>query len=198
MPPPPAPSGHAQHMHAQNLPGRLPAQANGHPPAPHQRGHTQPPPNYRQPPNQSPSASAPAQPAAAKILPAINPLQPPERGKRAETDAPRRRAGPEAAPLPAEEPVETRRRLHPARVAVKYVTLPMIVVAGLWYTVQNPTTVHAALAQLPEPLPRIALAGMEIVLVNTAPTRDGLRMITTGDPRSRKADKLQVRREASR
>ena len=69
----------------------------------------------------------------------------------------------------------------------------MIVVAGLWYTVQNPTVVHAAMGQLPEPLPRIARAGMDIVLISTAPTRDGLRMISVTDPRDRKSDKLPTR-----
>lgn len=114
---------------------------------------------------------------------------------RPEAEAARRRAiAQDDGALP--DLVETAKRRHPARAALKYVTLPMMVVAGLWYTVQNPTSVHAALSQLPEPLPRIAQAGMEIVLVNTAPTKDGLRMLPSGDPRSRKADKLQVRREA--
>ena len=82
-------------------------------------------------------------------------------------------------------------------MALKYVTAPMCLVAGLWYTIQNPTQVHAALSHLPEPLPRIAQAGMDIVLVSTAPTKDGLRMITSRNPRARKADKLQIRRAAS-
>ena len=47
-----------------------------------------------------------------------------------------------------------------ALAIIDIVTAPMIVVAGLWYTVQNPTTVQAALAQLPEPLPRIAHVGV--------------------------------------
>jgi hypothetical protein len=143
-----------------------------------------------------PSHGTPA--AAVTSLPAINPLQPAERVVNPEGEMYRRRFMTPDQTLPVDDGVETKVRRHPARVALKYVTLPMIVAAGLWYTVQNPTTVHAALAQLPEPLPRIAQAGMEIVLVNTSATKDGLRMIPAGDPRSRKADKLQVRRDASK
>lgn len=170
------------------------AQANWLPPAPVQRPQTQPPLPY----TQQQMTGPPARPAAVTNLSSVNPLQPPERPARPETDAAGRRVASRAKISPADDGVETSRRRHPARIALKYVTAPMMVVAGLWYTVQNPTSVHAALAQLPEPLPRIAQAGMEIVLVNTAPTKDGLRMITANDPRSRKADKLQVRREANK
>ncbi len=206
-----APSQHAPghgtglaHLHPRTLPGpanrgappprpqAVPADWNPPPPVP--RLQTQQPQSNNRP--SMPAMSA--MPAAVTSLPAVNPLQPPERPARSEPETAGRRAAARASSAPPYDGVETSRRRHPARTALKYVTVPMMVVAGLWYTVQNPTSVHAALAQLPEPLPRIAQAGMEIVLVNTAPTKDGLRMITASDPRSRKADKLQVRREASR
>jgi hypothetical protein len=183
----------------QILPRSLPAQENWMPPAPIQRQQTQTPLPYAQ----HSMVDAGGRPAAVTNLSAVNPLQPPERPARSENDTIGRRAASRAATSrvrssPVDDGVETSRRRHPARVALKYVTVPMMVVAGLWYTVQNPTAVHAALAHLPEPLPRMAKAGMEIVLVNTVPAKDGLRMITANDPRSRKADKLQVRREANK
>lgn len=132
--------------------------------------------------------------AGVTRLSPINPLQPPERTQRA-TGAPSDTAGHADGPQMEVGATPSRR---PLRTALKYVTAPMLLIGGLWYTVQNPSSVHAAISRLPEPIPRIAQAGMDIVLINTAPTKDGLRIIATRDPRSRKADKLPVRREAAK
>ena len=150
-------------------------------------------------PMQRAAYAPPAVPQPAPGSPAlspVNPLQPPARPARPETEAAQRRLALQSAPPAADEDARSRaRRRHPAKTALRYITVPMIVLAGLWYTVQNPTTVHAALGQLPEPLPSIARAGMELVLISTAPTKDGLRMMPAGDPGSRKTDRLPMRGE---
>ena len=118
-----------------------------------------------------------------EALSAINPLQPPRRAQ------PRANASPAAVQKASASGVRGRR----AVVSLKLLAAPVVLVPALWYTVQNPTTVHAAIDQLPEPIPRIARAGMEIVLIGTASTKDGMRLITVSDPRHRKSDKLPTR-----
>lgn len=130
--------------------------------------------------------------ANSAVLSAINPLQPPPRAARPEVEAAQQRLAAEHQPPSTAK--AALRRGHPAKIALKYVTAPMCLVAGLWYTVQHPTKVHAALVDLPEPLPRIVKAGMEIVLIGSGTGKDGLSLTVTGDPRSRKSDKLPVRK----
>ena len=103
--------------------------------------------------------------AGPAVLSAINPLQPPPRAARPEVEAAQQRLAAEHQPPSTAK--AALRRGHPAKIALKYVTAPMCLVAGLWYTVQHPTKVHAALVDLPEPLPRIVKAGMEIVLIGS-------------------------------
>jgi Helix-turn-helix domain len=182
LPPPRMAHGqHASHQQAPNL-----------------QGHAFQPPSPIPAANQQANLPTLHQATPASGLSPVNPLQPPPRPARPESEAAQNRMAVQIEPMPdtgtdGGDGIETRQRRHPARTALRYVTAPMIVIAGLWYTVQHPTTVHAALGQLPEPLTGIARAGMDLVLVSTAPTKDGLRMIPTGDPRSRKTDKLPVR-----
>lgn len=200
LPPAPFHPAHAVnpvHSAAPALPqGRPPGQFLP-PPTGDNRGWIQLPPR---PPGQAVAPLAPpvlqesgaATSAPHTGLSTINPLQPPARPPRPESEAAQRRIALQNQPAKSEVGPAPQRR-HPAKLALKYVTAPMIVLAGLWYTVQNPTTVHAALGHLPDPLPQIARAGMDLVLIGTAPTKDGLRMMTTGDPQSRKSDRLVVR-----
>jgi hypothetical protein len=51
---------------------------------------------------------------------------------------------------------------------------------------------YRAIALLPDPVRSAARAGLDYVVLITASHRDGLRWIEVGDPRLRKADKLQT------
>jgi transcriptional regulator with XRE-family HTH domain len=72
-------------------------------------------------------------------------------------------------------------------------TLPAALLAGVVYAAQTvPQYVYPAIAMLPDRVEVPVRAGLEYMLLLTAPSRDGLRWIEVGDPRVRKADKLQT------
>jgi DNA-binding XRE family transcriptional regulator len=88
-----------------------------------------------------------------------------------------------------------RRAIRRARRAFAWVSVPMFVAGAIWYVAYHSSSVHAAIGRLPEPLPHFARAGVDLVLTSIAPVRaDGLRLIDSDDPRSRKTDKLPVKR----
>jgi hypothetical protein len=72
-------------------------------------------------------------------------------------------------------------------------TTPVALVAGLVYLAHvAPKPVYLAVALLPQPIEDAARAGLDYLAMLMAPQRDGLRWIEVGDPRVRKADKLQT------
>ena len=73
-------------------------------------------------------------------------------------------------------------------------SLPPVVVGGLLYGASvAPAPFYHALSLLPAPLANPARAGLDTVVLYSAPRRDGLRWIDVGDPRLRKVDKLPTK-----
>jgi transcriptional regulator with XRE-family HTH domain len=71
-------------------------------------------------------------------------------------------------------------------------TAPIAFLAGAIYVVQAvPGEVYRAIRLLPAPIAAPVRTGFDYFLLLTAPRREGLRWLETGDPRLRKADKLQ-------
>jgi transcriptional regulator with XRE-family HTH domain len=64
--------------------------------------------------------------------------------------------------------------------------------AAVYFANTAPAPVYRAIAQLPAPLSATARAGLDQLLLISAPRRDGLRWIDVGDPKLRKVDKLQT------
>lgn len=70
---------------------------------------------------------------------------------------------------------------------------PVALAAALVYLAHAaPRSAYRAIALLPGPVATVARAGMDYLVLLTAPRREGLRWIEVGDPRVRKADKLQA------
>jgi hypothetical protein len=72
-------------------------------------------------------------------------------------------------------------------------TAPIALLAGAIYVAQTlPSEVYRAIRLLPDPVAAPVRTGFDYMILLTAPRRDGLRWLETGDPRLRKADKLQT------
>lgn len=87
------------------------------------------------------------------------------------------------------------RRPHRRRRARRLfaISAPVGVIAGLMYVgMSAPEPVYRAISVLPSPIAGPARAGMDSLLLLSAPRRDGLRWIDVGDPQLRKVDKLQT------
>jgi transcriptional regulator with XRE-family HTH domain len=70
---------------------------------------------------------------------------------------------------------------------------PVALIAAVVYLAHAaPRPAYRALALLPDPAEAAVRAGLDYIVLMTAPRRDGLRWIEVGDPRLRKADKLQT------
>jgi hypothetical protein len=68
---------------------------------------------------------------------------------------------------------------------------PVVLLAGFVYAAQAvPQFVYPVIAMLPDRLEVPVRAGVEYMVLMTAPSRDGLRWIEVSDPQVRKADKL--------
>ena len=91
---------------------------------------------------------------------------------------------------PARERPSGRRRTARALFAV---STPIAVVASVAILAQvAPASVYHAVGLLPGAIESPARAGLDYVVLLMAPRREGLRWIEVGDPRLRKADKLQT------
>jgi len=66
----------------------------------------------------------------------------------------------------------------------------MAALAGLTHLAPRP--LYRAAILLPDPLESAVRAGLDSVILLTAPHREGLKWIDVGDPQLRKADKLQT------
>jgi transcriptional regulator with XRE-family HTH domain len=68
------------------------------------------------------------------------------------------------------------------------------VAGGLAYlSIVAPATGYRVIALLPAPLAEPARAGLDAIVLQSAPRRDGLKWIDIGNPRLRKGDKLQTK-----
>jgi hypothetical protein len=87
------------------------------------------------------------------------------------------------------------RRAHRRRRARRLfaISAPVGVIAGLMYVAMSaPEPVYRVISVLPGPISGPARAGMDSLLLLSAPRREGLRWIDVGDPQLRKVDKLQT------
>jgi helix-turn-helix protein len=73
-------------------------------------------------------------------------------------------------------------------------SLPPILAAGLLYLASTvPAPFYRALALLPPSLAELARAGLDALVLYSAPRENGLRWIDIGDPGLRKVDKLPTK-----
>jgi hypothetical protein len=73
------------------------------------------------------------------------------------------------------------------------ISAPVGVIAGLMYVAMSaPEPAYRVISALPSPISGPARAGMDSLLLLSAPRREGLRWIDVGDPQLRKVDKLQT------
>jgi hypothetical protein len=106
------------------------------------------------------------------------------------------RASRNSAPRPERtEPRSGRRRRRARTLFV--LTAPIAVLAGAIYVAQTlPGEVYGeayrAIRLLPDPIAKPVRVGFDYFMLLIAQRRDGLKWLETGDPRSRKADKLQT------
>jgi hypothetical protein len=86
-------------------------------------------------------------------------------------------------------PLVRRRRAR----ALFALSTPVALIAALVYLAHAaPQPIYRAVALLPGPAEPAVRAGVDYVVLLAAPRREGLRWIEMGDPRLRKADKLQT------
>jgi len=77
--------------------------------------------------------------------------------------------------------------------ALMAVAGPMVMIAAAVWAIQaQPRLLREAITVLPASVSRPMLSGLDTLATRLAPRRDGLRWIEVSDPRSRKADKLNV------
>ena len=107
------------------------------------------------------------------------------------------RTAPRTAPPAAEAATWAEPRAEPSRRrrarALFALSAPIAFLVGVAILAQvMPGPVYRAVGLLPGPIASPARAGLDYVLLLTAPRRDGLRWIEIGDPQLRKADKLST------
>jgi len=143
------------------------------------RGHMQALASQARPAAPTPPSSAPVPTTAGRAAPRTQPVARTERTKgerakseRTKTRVPRRRRG--------------------AR-ALFALSAPIALLAAVVYLAYAaPKPVYRAVALLPGPVGSTVRGGLDYLVLLTAPRREGLRWIEVGDPRVRKADKLQA------
>lgn len=115
----------------------------------------------------------PTRPGATRPPGAAPALLRKTRGKRTRSDAPAR----------------GRRRAR----TMFAISTPLVVAAAVFYVAQSvPGPIYRAIGLLPAPVAGAARAGMDSLVLYSAPRRDGLRWVDVGDPQLRKGDKLQT------
>ena len=73
------------------------------------------------------------------------------------------------------------------------ISAPLVLAALAFYAAQAaPAPIYRAIGLLPERMAGPARAGMDSLVLYSAPRRDGLRWVDVGDPQLRKVDKLQT------
>ena len=87
------------------------------------------------------------------------------------------------------EPARKRRRAR----TMFALSAPLLAAAAALYIAQAaPGPVYRSIALLPGPIADAARAGMDSLVLYSAPLRDGLRWVDVGDPQLRKVDKLRT------
>lgn len=86
------------------------------------------------------------------------------------------------------QPGRTRRRAR----TMFALSAPLVAAAAALYIAQAmPAAVYRLVGLLPAPVAGAARAGMDTLVLYSAPRRDGFRWVDVGDPQLRKVDKLQ-------
>jgi hypothetical protein len=113
-------------------------------------------------------------------------------------DPPTRSSTMRPSPPPALLRREQARSRPPARVRRRArrmfaISAPLVLAVGAFYVAQAaPAPIYRVIGVLPGPIAGAARAGMDSLVLYSAPRRDGLRWIDVGDPQLRKVDKLQT------
>jgi len=124
---------------------------------------------------------------AANVTPAHQPSPHPAEAANASRGAPRPHSAARADPSGPGQ--HRRRRRGRAMLAL---SAPIALAAVVVYLVQlAPRPVYRAAALLPSPIEIKVRAGLDYLMLLTAPRRDGLTWIEVDDPRTRKTDRLQ-------
>jgi transcriptional regulator with XRE-family HTH domain len=127
--------------------------------------------------------------ALASQARAAVPTQPPRTQTTAGRPAPRSRPVGKSEQAQAARPPRWRLRAR----TLFALSAPVALIAGMVYLAHAaPQPVYRAIALLPGPAASVVRTGMDHLVLITAPRRDGLRWIEVGDPRLRKADKLDT------
>jgi hypothetical protein len=91
-----------------------------------------------------------------------------------------------------DRPAERERGRRRARTMFA-ISAPLVLAALAFYAAQAaPAPIYRAIGLLPERMAGPARAGMDSLVLYSAPRRDGLRWVDVGDPQLRKVDKLQT------
>ena len=94
-------------------------------------------------------------------------------------------------PAPESEPTRVRPTRRRRARTLFALSAPIALLLGVAFLAQvMPGLVYRAVGWLPGSIEAPARAGLDYVVLLTAPRREGLRWIEVGDPRLRKADKL--------
>ena len=85
------------------------------------------------------------------------------------------------------------RRRGRLRGVVLLVTLASVAAGLAYLSVVAPAMGSRVISLLPEPLAEPARAGLDSIVLFSAPRRDGLKWVDVGDPRLRRGDKLSTK-----
>jgi hypothetical protein len=96
------------------------------------------------------------------------------------------------APAGAGEVVPRRERSRVRKVLLLG-ALPVVAAALAYVAVLAPAAVYRAIALLPASVAGPARAGLDVLVLYSAPRRDGLRWVDVGDPQLRKGNKLPTK-----
>ncbi len=94
-------------------------------------------------------------------------------------------------PPPPREP-QPRRGAGVGRLLL-LATPPVVVAAATSLAILVPGPIYGAISLLPASVAKPARTGLDLLVLYSAPQRDGLRWIDVGDPRLRKVDKARTK-----
>jgi helix-turn-helix protein len=105
-----------------------------------------------------------------------------------------RRTAPRSRPTAKSARVKVRSPRRRLRAGTLFaLSTPVALIAAMVYLAHAaPKPMYHAVALLPEPVRTTLRAGLDYLVLVTAPRREGLRWIEVNDPQLRKADKLQT------
>lgn len=95
-------------------------------------------------------------------------------------------------PQPREPQPQPRRGAGVGRLLL-LATLPVVMAAATSLAILVPGPIYGAISLLPASVAKPARTGLDLLVLYSAPQREGLRWIDVGDPRLRKVDKVRTK-----